>query len=48
MLATECQVLLLVRKVTHMLIVFQIQTYCTIYLLDQTHVKLRTSNPLKF
>ena len=28
--------------------VFQIPTYCTIYLLDKTHVKIRTSNPLKF
>jgi len=27
--------------------VFQIPTYCTIYLLDKTHVKIRTSNPLK-
>jgi hypothetical protein len=29
-------------------IVFQIPTYCTIYLLDKTHVKIRTSKPLKF
>ena len=28
--------------------VFQIPTHCTIYLLDKTHVKIRTSNPLKF
>ena len=28
--------------------VFQIPTYGTIYLLDKTHVKIRTSNPLKF
>ena len=28
--------------------VFQIPTYCTIYLLDKTHVKIRKSNPLKF
>jgi len=28
--------------------VFQIPTYCSIYLLDKTHVKIRTSNPLKF
>ena len=28
--------------------VFQIPTYCTIYLHDKTHVKIRTSNPLKF
>ena len=28
--------------------VFQIPTYCTIYLLDKTHVKIRTSNPLNF
>jgi len=28
--------------------VFQIPTYCTIYLLDKTHVKIRTSNPLTF
>jgi len=27
--------------------VFQIATYCTIYLLDKTHVKIRTSNLLK-
>ena len=27
--------------------VFQIPTYCTIYLLDKTHFKIRTSNPLK-
>ena len=29
-------------------LVFQMPTYCAIYLLDKTHVKLRTSNPLKF
>ena len=28
--------------------VFQIPTYCTIYLIDKTHVKIRTSNLLKF
>jgi len=27
---------------------FQIPTYCTIYLFDKTHVKIRTSNPLKY
>ena len=27
--------------------VFQIPTYSTIYLRDKTHVKIRTSNPLK-
>ena len=28
--------------------VFQIPTYCSIYLLDKTHLKIRMSNPLKF
>jgi len=28
--------------------VFQTPTYCTIYLLDKTHVKIRTSDPLNF
>ena len=28
--------------------VFQIPTYYTIYLLDKTHLKIRTSHPLKF
>jgi len=28
--------------------VFQIPTYFTIYLLDKTHIKIRTSNPLTF
>jgi len=32
----------------NVIIVFHISTYCTIYLLDKTHVKIRTSNPLKF
>jgi len=32
----------------NVIIVFQIPTYCTVYLLDKTYVKIRTSNPLKF
>ena len=31
----------------HLIAVFQIPTYCTIYLLDKTHAKIRTSNPWK-